>query len=78
MLVWPVGRLLQKALLTEDFLPSVIDANRGRILDVGSMSAYVPPAGLADYAASKSGIVAFREVRDTRSVPNPDVSFTVL
>jgi all-trans-retinol dehydrogenase (NAD+) len=50
----------------------MINTNYGHVLNVSSMSAYIPPAGLADYAASKSGIIAFHEVRDTRPMPNPD------
>lgn len=55
MLVRPVGKLLQKALLIKEFPPSMINTNHGYILYVSSMSGYIPPAGLADYAASKAG-----------------------
>ena len=82
MLVWPVGESsyhdvtltiqTNLALFTKEFLPSMANTNHGHILNVSSMSGYIPPAGLADYAASKSGIIAFHEVRDTWSMPNPD------
>lgn len=55
--------LLAPFLLAKEFLPNMIQHNHGHIFNVGSMSAYLPPAGLADYSASKAGLVAFHEVR---------------
>lgn len=54
--------LLAPFLLTKEFLPSMIRRNHGHIVNVSSLSAYIPPAGVADYAASKAGLVAFHEV----------------
>lgn len=55
--------LLAPFLLTKEFLPHMIQLNHGHVVSVASMSAYCPPAGIADYAASKAGLVAFHEVR---------------
>ena len=54
--------LLAPFLLTKEFLPSMIRRNHGHIFNVASMSAYIPPPGIADYAASKAGLIAFHEV----------------
>ena len=54
--------LIAPFLLIRAFLPSMIANNHGHIINVSSMSAFVPPAGLADYAASKSGLLAMTEV----------------
>ncbi|GAD98389.1 short chain dehydrogenase/reductase family protein [Paecilomyces variotii No. 5] len=48
-------------LLTKEFLPYMIQCNHGHIFNISSMSAYLPPAGLADYGASKAGLVAMHE-----------------
>ncbi|KAL3457542.1 short chain dehydrogenase/reductase family protein [Aspergillus heterothallicus] len=53
--------LLAPFLLTKEFLPSMIRQNHGHIFNVASVSAYIPPPGLADYAASKAGLIAFNE-----------------
>lgn len=54
--------LLAPFFLTKEFLPAMIRQNHGHIFNVSSMSAYIPPPGLADYAASKAGLIAFHEV----------------
>lgn len=54
--------LLAPFLLSREFLPKMIQRNHGHIFNVSSMSAYIPPPGLADYAASKAGLIAFHEV----------------
>ncbi|KOC11613.1 short chain dehydrogenase/reductase family protein [Aspergillus flavus AF70] len=53
--------LLAPFLLSKEFLPSMIRQNHGHIVNVASMSAYIPPPGIADYAASKAGLIAFHE-----------------
>ncbi|OJJ62994.1 hypothetical protein ASPSYDRAFT_145808 [Aspergillus sydowii CBS 593.65] len=53
--------LLAPFLLSKEFLPAMVRRNHGHIFNVASMSAYIPPPGLADYAASKAGLVAFHE-----------------
>jgi short-subunit dehydrogenase len=54
--------LLAPFLLSKEFLPNMIQQNHGHIFNVASMSAYIPPPGIADYAASKAGLIAFNEV----------------
>ena len=49
--------------MTKECLPGMVTRNHGHILNVTSMSAFIPPAGLADYSASKAGMVAFHEVQ---------------
>ncbi|KAH8433312.1 uncharacterized protein LDX57_010948 [Aspergillus melleus] len=39
----------------------MIRRNHGHIFSVASMSAFIPPPGIADYAASKAGLIAFHE-----------------
>ncbi|KAH8697707.1 short chain dehydrogenase/reductase family protein [Talaromyces proteolyticus] len=53
--------LLAPFFLTKEFLPAMIRQNHGHIFNVASMSAYIPPPGLGDYAASKAGLIAFHE-----------------
>ncbi|OKO89621.1 Retinol dehydrogenase 10 [Penicillium subrubescens] len=53
--------LLAPFLLSKEFLPNMIRQNHGHIFNVASMSAYIPPPGIADYAASKAGLIAFNE-----------------
>lgn len=54
--------LLAPFLLLKEFLPYMVQKNHGHIVNVSSLSAYIPPAGLADYAASKAGLIALHEV----------------
>lgn len=54
--------LLAPFLLTKEFLASMIRRNHRHIVNVSSLSAYIPPAGVADYAASKAGLVAFHKL----------------
>jgi short-subunit dehydrogenase len=54
--------LLAPFLLSKEFLPNMIQQNHGHIFNVASMSAYIPSPGIADYAASKAGLIAFNEV----------------
>lgn len=49
-------------LLTKEFLPHMIKRNHGHVVGISSMSAIISPARLADYAASKAGILALSEV----------------
>ncbi|KAL4894875.1 hypothetical protein BDV59DRAFT_175177 [Aspergillus ambiguus] len=53
--------LLAPFLLIKEFLPSMIERNHGHIVNISSLSAYMPPAGLADYSASKAGMIALHE-----------------
>lgn len=49
-------------LLTKEFLPFMVKHNHGHVLATASMSAIISPGGLADYAATKAGIIALQEV----------------
>ena len=42
-------------------LPSMIEQRAGRILNIGSLSALLPPAGQTNYAAAKAGVVALTQ-----------------
>ncbi|OKL60580.1 hypothetical protein UA08_04104 [Talaromyces atroroseus] len=57
----PLTYKIAPFLLTRESLPFMIQQNHGHIFNVASVSAYIPPPGLADYAASKSGLIAFHE-----------------
>lgn len=48
-------------LLAKEFLPHMVEKNHGHIIGVSSMSAIVSPAGLADYAATKAGVLTLSE-----------------
>jgi 3-oxoacyl-[acyl-carrier protein] reductase len=39
-------------------LPAMIGQRHGRIINIASLSALLPPAGQANYAAAKAGVVA--------------------
>ncbi|PLB54514.1 short chain dehydrogenase/reductase family protein [Aspergillus steynii IBT 23096] len=74
--------LLAPFLLSREFLPAMVQLNHGHIFNVASMSAYIPPPGLADYAASKAGLIAFheclaQELRD-QNAPKVRTSLAVL
>jgi len=42
----------------QEVLPSMISQRAGRIVNVASLSALLPPAGQTNYAAAKAGVVA--------------------
>lgn len=67
--------LIAPFLILKEFLPAMIQRNHGHILASSSMSALIPPANLADYGASKAGLVAMHEVSPLlacRSLVNAD------
>jgi short-subunit dehydrogenase len=47
--------------LTQAFLPRMLDAGAGAVLNVGSTAAYQPLPGFAAYAASKAFVQSFSE-----------------
>ncbi|CAI6088642.1 hypothetical protein V2G26_008050 [Clonostachys chloroleuca] len=53
--------LIAPFLLVKEFLPEMVRQNHGHIVNVSSMSAFFPPAKVADYAATKAGLKAFHE-----------------
>src|SRR5271156_934497 len=54
--------LLAPFFLIQECLPYMIEHNHGHIFSISSMSAFAPPPGIADYAASKAGLIALHEV----------------
>ncbi|KAF2640213.1 short chain dehydrogenase/reductase family protein-like protein [Massarina eburnea CBS 473.64] len=48
-------------LLTQQFLPSMIEKNHGMVVTVASLAGYVLAPRMVDYAASKAASVAFHE-----------------
>ncbi|KAK6209907.1 short-chain dehydrogenase [Colletotrichum tabaci] len=53
--------LVAPFLLVKEFLPHMVESNHGHIIHVGSMSSMMPPARIADYAATKAGLIALHE-----------------
>ncbi|KAH7010552.1 hypothetical protein EDB80DRAFT_715068 [Ilyonectria destructans] len=53
--------LIAPFLLVKEFGPAMVRQNHGHIVNISSMSAFLPPAQVADYAATKAGLVAFHE-----------------
>lgn len=49
-------------LLTKEFLPEMVRNNHGHIVNICSMSAFIPPPYIGDYAASKAGVQMLHEV----------------
>ncbi|KAH7216901.1 uncharacterized protein BKA55DRAFT_546335 [Fusarium redolens] len=48
-------------LLVKEFGPDMVRRNHGHIINISSMSAFLPPAKVADYAATKAGLIALHE-----------------
>ncbi|KAJ8123510.1 hypothetical protein O1611_g9571 [Lasiodiplodia mahajangana] len=53
--------LVAPFLLIKEFLPYMAQHNHGHIMNISSMSSIIPPAGIADYAATKAGLNALHE-----------------
>lgn len=53
--------LLSHWATVQEFLPAMISANKGHVVTVASMTAYMTVALISDYSASKAGVVAFHE-----------------
>jgi len=53
--------IISHFLTVKEFLPAMIERNHGHIVTIASMSAYVVPAQIVDYAATKAATVAFHE-----------------
>lgn len=52
-------------LILKEFLPAMVRRNHGHIIATSSMSSIIPPAGIADYAATKAGLALLHEVCHT-------------
>lgn len=55
--------LIAPMLLAKEFLPEMVKRDHGHIIHTGSLSCVTPPAMIADYAATKAGLLALHEVR---------------
>jgi short-subunit dehydrogenase len=53
--------LLSHFLMIREFLPDIIKANHGHVVTIASMSSFVVPAQMVDYAVTKAGVLAFHE-----------------
>ncbi|KAI5463060.1 hypothetical protein BGZ63DRAFT_422460 [Mariannaea sp. PMI_226] len=53
--------LIAPFLLVKEFGPEMVNRNHGHIINISSMSAFLPPANVADYAATKAGLIALHE-----------------
>ncbi|KAF2458603.1 hypothetical protein BDY21DRAFT_283528 [Lineolata rhizophorae] len=53
--------LLAHWTLLQAFVPDMVAAGAGHVVGVASLAAFVTPAGFADYAASKAGVVSLHE-----------------
>ncbi|KAK6359028.1 hypothetical protein TWF696_000199 [Orbilia brochopaga] len=47
--------------MLHEFLPSMIAANHGHVVQIASMCSYLSICGLSDYCASKAGVLALHE-----------------
>ncbi|KEQ78488.1 NAD(P)-binding protein [Aureobasidium pullulans EXF-150] len=70
-------------LLTKEFLPAMVARNHGHIVGISSMSAMITPAGLADYGATKAGMIILQEtlraeLKFRHNAPKVRVSTAVL
>ncbi|KAJ3455919.1 hypothetical protein MRS44_017401 [Fusarium solani] len=54
-------------LILKEFLPDMVKNNHGHVVNISSLSAFIPPAKAADYSATKSGIVALHEAPKVRT-----------
>ncbi|KAJ3495638.1 hypothetical protein NLG97_g3250 [Lecanicillium saksenae] len=75
--------LVAPFLLCKEFLPQMIRRNHGHIVNVASMSALLPPSNIADYAATKAGLIALHEalqleLRHAHSAPRVRLSLAIL
>ncbi|KAH0531650.1 hypothetical protein TsFJ059_000454 [Trichoderma semiorbis] len=53
--------LIAPMLLAKEFLPEMVKRDHGHIIHTGSLSCVTPPAMIADYAATKAGLLALHE-----------------
>ncbi|EHK21928.1 uncharacterized protein TRIVIDRAFT_136631, partial [Trichoderma virens Gv29-8] len=75
--------LVAPFLLIKEFIPQMVSRNHGHIVNISSMSALIPPARVADYAATKAGLVALHEalqleLKDVHGAPKVRLSLAIL
>lgn len=50
---------------TQEFLPNMIETNKGHIITIASVASFLALPGAADYSATKAGALAFHEALTT-------------
>ncbi|ETN39653.1 uncharacterized protein HMPREF1541_05879 [Cyphellophora europaea CBS 101466] len=70
-------------LLVKEFLPAMVGRNHGHIVGISSLSAVITPARLADYGATKQGVLTLQntlrqELRFEEKAPKVRVTSVVL
>ncbi|KAH7230747.1 hypothetical protein B0J15DRAFT_410610 [Fusarium solani] len=72
--------LIASFLLVKEFGPDMARRNHGHIVNISSMSAFLPPAKVADYAATKAGLIALHEALqlELKKAPRVRLSLVVL
>ncbi|KAI1373979.1 short-chain dehydrogenase [Hypoxylon crocopeplum] len=75
--------LIAPFLLIKEFLPHMVDINHGHIVNVSSISSLIPPARIADYAATKAGLGALHEslqleLKNIHKAPKVRLSLVIL
>jgi all-trans-retinol dehydrogenase (NAD+) len=53
--------IISHFMLVKEFLPSMVENNKGHIVGLASMASFVAPPGIVDYAATKAAVLAFHE-----------------
>ncbi|TVY33278.1 Dehydrogenase [Lachnellula subtilissima] len=53
--------ILAHFLTVKEFLPAMIERNHGHVVTIASLSSFVVPAQLVDYACTKAAAIAFNE-----------------
>lgn len=67
--------------MTQEFLPHMIEEKKGHIITIASMASFVAPPGIAHYAATKAGVMAYHEAMSSelRSIHDcPEVHTTIV
>ena len=47
--------------LVKEFMPTMIEKNKGHIVGIASMASFISPPGIVDYAATKAAVQALHE-----------------
>ncbi|RFU81123.1 short-chain dehydrogenase [Trichoderma arundinaceum] len=69
--------LIAPMLLIKEFIPEMVKNDHGHILHTGSLSCMTPPALIADYSATKAGLLAMHELELKHVYKAPRVRLTL-
>ncbi|KAL7790801.1 hypothetical protein V8C37DRAFT_410781 [Trichoderma ceciliae] len=69
--------LIAPMLLIKEFIPEMIKKDHGHIVHSGSLSCLTPPALIADYSATKAGLLAMHELELKNVYKAPRVRLTL-